>query len=79
MNLNWPISLCISLGIEFTESLIEILLHSNTAESLAALQATMGEKGEHIVVHTMDSFKFVGGGNQHNCCLITTMFIKLSV
>lgn len=58
MNLNKPISVpCISLGIEFTESLIEILLHSITAESLAALRATVAERVEHLLTHIMDSFK----------------------
>ncbi len=55
MNLNEPISVpCISLGIEFTKSLIEILLHSDTAESSAALRATVAEKGETLLTHTMD-------------------------
>lgn len=57
MNLNEPISVCISPGIEFRKSLIEILLHSNTAESLAAPQATPAVKGERLVAHTMNSFK----------------------
>lgn len=57
MNLNEPISVCISPGIEFTESLIEILLHSNTAESLAAPRANASDRGERLVTHTMDLFK----------------------
>lgn len=49
MNLNEPISVCVSPGVEFTKSLIEILLHSNMAESLAALQATaVTKEGCHV-------------------------------
>lgn len=58
MNLNEPISVSISPGVEFTKSLIEILLHSNTAESLAALQATAAKKkDESHVTHSVDSFR----------------------
>lgn len=57
MNLNEPISVCISPGIKFRKSLIEILLHSNPAESLAAPQATAAVKGERLVAHMMNSFK----------------------
>ena len=57
MNLNELISVCISPGIEFRKSLIEILLHSNTAESLAAPRATAAEEGESLVTHTVDSLK----------------------
>lgn len=57
MNLNELISVCISPGIEFTKSLIEILLHSNTAGSSAATEATVAEKGERLATRTVDSFK----------------------
>lgn len=36
----------------------EILLRSNTAESLAAPQATAAKKGEHLATRAMDSFKY---------------------
>lgn len=54
MNLNEPISVCISPGIEFTKSLIEILLHSNTEQSLSALQATVSKRDDHHVTYILN-------------------------
>lgn len=64
MNINEPISVCISPGTEFTKSLIEILLHSNIAVSLAALQATVPEEGEHRVTYPIEWSKVCTVGDQ---------------